>query len=237
MTKTMQVDIWSDVRCPFCYIGKRKFEAALNKFMHKDQVKVSWHSFELDPGLETQTGLNVYDYFVEHKGVSREQAEKLHRQVTGTAAEVGLEFNFDRAVVANSFNAHRLIQFAKTKGLGDQAEEQLFEAYFTDGKNIDAKETLIQIGDSIGLESEKVSELLSSDTYSQEVEQDELQAREIGINGVPFFIFNNQYAVSGAQPPEIFANVLDKSFETFEKENKPLIITTGETCSTDGDCL
>ena len=237
MTKTMQVDIWSDVRCPFCYIGKRKFEAALNKFMHKDQVKVSWHSFELDPGLETQTGPNVYDYFVEHKGVSREQAEKLHRQVTGTAAEVGLEFNFDRAVVANSFNAHRLVQFAKTKGLGDQAEEQLFKAYFTDGKNIDAKETLIQIGDSIGLESEKVSELLSADTYSQEVEQDELQAREIGINGVPFFIFNNQYAVSGAQPPEIFANVLDKSFETFEKENKPLIITTGETCSTDGDCL
>ncbi|MDP4131677.1 MAG: DsbA family oxidoreductase [Bacteroidota bacterium] len=236
MEKMMRVDIWSDVRCPFCYIGKRKFEAALDKFTHKDQVEISWHSFELDPDLKTQTDLNVYDYFVERKGVPREHAEKLHSQVTRTAADVGLKFNFDQAVIANSFNAHRLIQFAKTKGFGDKAEEALFRAYFTDGQNIDDNETLVQIGDSLGLESEKVNEMLSSGKYRQEVEQDELQAREIGINGVPFFIFNNQYAVSGAQPAEIFSGVLDKSFNEFEKENTSLTVTTGETCSTDVNC-
>ncbi len=232
----MIVNIWSDVRCPYCYIGKRKFEAALEKFPHKDQVEVSWHSFQLDPTLKTQTDLNLYDYFVDRKGFSREQAVKMHSQVTKTAKEVGLNFNFNHAVVANSFNAHRLIQLAKTKGLGDAAEEQLFKAYFTDGKNIDDYETLLKIGGSIGLEEDELRKMLSSKKFENEVKKDELKVQAIGVNGVPFFVFNNQYAVSGAQSPETFLQTLEKSWEEFEKTKNPLITVEGETCSVDGNC-
>jgi protein disulfide-isomerase len=236
MERKMRVDIWSDVRCPFCYIGKRKFELALNRFSHKDQVEVHWHSFELDPDMKTRTDINVYDYFAEIKGVSRRQSEEMHQRVTAMAAEAGLDFHFDRAVMANSFNAHRLIQLAKTKNLGNEAEEQLFRAFFTEGRNIDDRETLLAAGIAIGLEADRVKELLSSRAFAEAVEQDEQQAREYGINGVPFFIFDGRYAVSGAQPPEVFLRALEKSFESFEEENKNLVVATGQTCTTGGNC-
>jgi predicted DsbA family dithiol-disulfide isomerase len=236
MVKKMSVDIWSDVRCPFCYIGKRKFETGLESFPGKDKIEVNWHSFQLDPDLVTQPGINVHDYFAERKGVTREQSLKMHEQVTHTAKEAGLEFNFEKAVMANSFNAHRLIQYAKANGKGDEAEEQLFKAYFTDGKNIDDPETLIGIGASIGFEPEKIGEMLSSSAFEAAVREDELQAQHIGIRGVPFFIFNNRYAVSGAQAPGTFLAALEKSFGEFEKEGEIVIADGGETCTTDGKC-
>ena len=161
----MKVDIWSDIRCPFCYIGKKKFEMALARFPHNDKVEVIWHSFQLDPGLETQPGVHVYDYLARVKGITREQAVRMHQHVKQSALEVGLEFDFDRAIVANSFNGHRLIQLAKSKGLGDAAEEQLFKAHFTEGKNIDAPDTLREVGTNIGLSDDEVSNLLASDQY------------------------------------------------------------------------
>jgi protein disulfide-isomerase len=115
----MKVDIWSDIRCPFCYIGKRKFEKALERFPHSDKVEVVWHSFQLDPELKTQPGVHVYDYLARVKGITRDQAVRMHQHVKQSAREVGLEFNFDSAIVANSFNGHRLIQLAKSKGLGE----------------------------------------------------------------------------------------------------------------------
>jgi len=232
----MRVDIWSDIRCPFCYIGKRKFEAGLEMFPHKDQIEVNWHSFQLDPNLKTQTDISVYDYFVERKGVSPEQAVSMHRQVTQTAKDAGLQFNFDNTVVANSFNAHRLIQLAKTKGLGNEAEEQLFHAYFTAGKNIDDPETLVQTGVAAGMEPNEIREMLSSPAFEEEVKQDEQRAQTIGIRGVPFFVFNNQYTVSGAQAPETFTAALDQSFEEFKKENKIIISEAGDACAVDGNC-
>ena len=132
----MKVDIWSDVRCPFCYIGKRKFEMALSQFPQKDKVEVIWHSFELDPSIKTDATINIYDYLAKAKGQSRAWSEKMHDHVLQSAREVKLDFHFEKAVVANSFNAHRLIQFAKTKDLGDAAEEALFKAQFIEGKNI-----------------------------------------------------------------------------------------------------
>jgi len=237
MENKMKVDIWSDVRCPFCYIGKRKFEAGLEKFPHKDQVEVTWHSFELDPTMKTETDMNAYDYLAGRKGISREQARQMHQHASLMASEAGLEFNFDQAVMSNSFNAHRLIQMAKTKGLGDEAEEQLFKAHFTNGKNIDDRGTLVQIGVAVGLDPEELRNMLSSSAFKTEVRQDELDAQTIGIRGVPFFVFNNQFAVSGAQGSDAFLDTLTKSYKAFEKENKKLIITEGESCSPEGNCL
>lgn len=232
----MKVNIWSDVRCPFCYIGKRKFEMALEKFPHKDEVEVTWHSFQLDPDLVTKTDVNAVDYISEIKDIPRKQAIEMHHHVTQVAKEAGLNFNFDKAVVANSFKAHRLIQLAKTHGLGNEAEEELFKAHFVEGKNIDDNEILTQTGIAIGLDEKEVQEMLSSDAFSVEVKQDEMQARSIGVSGVPFFVLNNKYAVSGAQSPDTFLEVLEQTWKEFEKENKPLITTEGETCSVDGSC-
>ena len=232
----MEVKIWSDVRCPFCYIGKRKFEMALEKFPHRDKVKVVWQSFELDPNMKTNTTVSAIEHLSEAKGISKSQAEGMQQHVATIAKEVGLDFNSRNTIVANSFNAHRLIQLAKTKGIGNEVEEALFKAYFVEGKNIDDKETLLKTGASIGLEKSEVKEIFSSDAFEKEVRQDETQAQSIGINGVPFFVLNNKYAVSGAQSPETFLDVLEQTWEEMEKENPELIITEGESCSIDGNC-
>ena len=232
----MEINIWSDVRCPFCYIGKRKFEMALDKFPHKDKVNVIWKSFELDPNLTTNTKVSAIEHLSSAKGISKSQAEGMQEQVGIIAKEVGLDFNSKNTIVANSFNAHRLIQLAKTKGLGNEVEEALFKAYFINGKNIDNEETLIETGVSIGLAETEVKEIFTSDAFAKEVKQDEMQAQSIGINGVPFFVLNNKYAVSGAQSPETFLEVMEQTWKEFEKENKELVITEGQSCSTDGRC-
>jgi protein disulfide-isomerase len=219
----MKVDIWSDVRCPFCYIGKRKFEMALAQFPYKDSIEVIWHSFELDPHFNTNTALNIYDYLAERKGQSREWSVQMHDYVTKTAKEVGLDYNFDKAILANSFNAHRLIQFAKTKGLGTAAKEALMKAYFTDGKNMDDTETLIQISAGIGIDKQETADMLSTDAFTAEVRKDEAMASDIGINGVPFFVLNNKYAVSGAQSPGIFLNALQQAWVEYEKDKSGII--------------
>ena len=215
----MKVDIWSDIRCPFCYIGKRKFEKALAQFPQKDKVEVEWHSFELDPGMKTQAGVNIYDYLARRKNITRESSVQLHQHVTETAKEVGLDYHFDTAVIANSFDAHRLIQLAKLNGMGDAAEERLFKAYFTEGKDISDHLTLIILGDEIGLDGRLVKQMLDSDALMDEVRYDERQARELGINAVPFFVINDRYGVSGAQQPEVFLQTLERAWQEYEKEN------------------
>lgn len=232
----MKVDIWSDVRCPFCYIGKRKFENALEKFPHKNEIEVNWHSFELDPYLETNPGVSATAHLSQAKGIPKEQAEGMEKHVATIAKEVGIDFNSKNTIVANSFNAHRLIQLAKAKGLANDAEEALFKAHFVEGKNIDDDETLIKTGVTIGLDESEVKKMLTSDAFAKEVKQDEKQAQSIGINGVPFFVLNNKYAVSGAQSPEIFLDALEQTWGEIEKEKQPLIITEGESCSADGNC-
>jgi predicted DsbA family dithiol-disulfide isomerase len=206
----MQIEIWSDVMCPFCYIGKRKFETALAQFPEKDQVQIVWKSFQLSPDLKTEPGLSSNDYLARHKGISVAEAQQMHDHVTNMAAEVGLHYDFSKAVVANSWNAHRFAHFAKSKGLQPEAEEALFKAYFTEGKNIDDYPTLATLGASIGLDAHETIAMLESDAYHQEVRQDIQQARQFGINGVPFFVFNRKYALSGAQAPETFLQALQQ---------------------------
>ncbi|RZM30303.1 MAG: DsbA family oxidoreductase [Pedobacter sp.] len=209
----MKVDIWSDVRCPFCYIGKRKFETALAQFEHQEQVEVEWHSFELDPNAETVPGANPAEHLADKYGKPLEWAEEMQANVTQTAAEVGLTFNLDKSVVANSFDAHRLIQLAKTEGLGDKIEEQLFIAHFTDGKNVADHQTLIEIGMSIGLEELSVRTMLNGTDFTDEVRYDEQIAQNIGVRGVPFFVLNQKLGVSGAQAPETFLSALQQAWK------------------------
>lgn len=209
--KKIEVEIWSDVRCPFCYIGKRKFEAALEQFPQKEDVKITWKSFQLDPTLETKPENTTLDYFIETKGVSKDQARQMFGHAKKMAAEVGLNFDLENTVVANSFKAHRLIQLAKSKGLANEMEEALFRLNFSEGKNIDDDEELLKTGKAAGLTEEDLLDVLKSDDFSYEVKQDEMEAKNIGVTGVPFFVFNRKFAVSGAQPEDVFLNTLKKA--------------------------
>jgi len=234
----MKVEIWSDVMCPFCYIGKRRFENALEHFENKDEIEIEWKSFQLNPDMKTDPNTNIDQYLADVKGFTIDHARQLNAHVTQMAAEAGLTYNFDKAVVANSFNAHRYSHLAKKHGLGIEAEEQLFKAYFTDGKNIDDTETLIQLGTELGLDANEVKQTLESNAYTDEVKHDIAQAQYLGIQGVPFFVLNNKYGISGAQAVPVFEQTLQKAFDEWQKENpKPkLEIIEGESCGPDGDC-
>ncbi|AYL94105.1 DsbA family oxidoreductase [Mucilaginibacter celer] len=234
----MKVEIWSDVMCPFCYIGKRRFEQALAGFEHQNQVEIEWKSFQLNPDLKTNPDISINQYLAEIKGFTIDHAKQLNNHVTQMAANEGLTYNFDKAVVANSFNAHRLAHLAKKHGLGDAAEEALFKAYFTEGRNIDDNETLIEIGVAIGLPANEIKQALETQLYADEVKHDIAEAQYLGVRGVPFFVLNRKYAVSGAQETGIFSDTLSKAFADWQLENpKPMLdIIEGESCGPDGDC-
>lgn len=207
----MKVEIWSDVMCPFCYIGKRKFEQALEQFPGKADVEVEWKSFQLNPDMKTEPSKSINEYLAEHKGISLAQANEMNNRVTAMAAEVGLTYDLGRAVVANSFDAHRLSHFAKKYGRQDAMEERLFKAYFTEGKNTADHETLIALAVEAGLNAEAVRSMLAGTELSDDVNRDIYEANQVGARGVPFFVFDNKYAVSGAQPSELFLQVLNKT--------------------------
>src|SRR5690554_3565600 len=162
----MKIEIWSDVMCPFCYIGKRNFEAALEKFNESDQVEVIWKSYQLDPSIPEVAQESQHDYLVKSKGMSDAQVKGMLDNVTRMAKQAGLEYHMDRAVMVNSFKAHRLIQLAKEKGLGNEAEESLFRAFFTDGLNVADTDTLIRLGKEIGLDEESIRGALEDDKYA-----------------------------------------------------------------------
>lgn len=204
----MKIEVWSDIMCPFCYIGKRHLEAALSAFPN-EQFEIEWKSFQLDPTIVPQPDKNVYEYLAERKGMSVEESKQMHAGVVARAAEVGLDYHFEKAVISNSFQAHRLIQLAKTKGLGDAMEETFFKAYFTEGRNLNDEETLAELCISIGLNSGDVNEVLENDAlFVTEVKNDISEAQQIGVRGVPFFVFDRKYAVSGAQPIKHFEETI-----------------------------
>ncbi|SEI80461.1 Predicted dithiol-disulfide isomerase, DsbA family [Dyadobacter koreensis] len=234
----MKVEIWSDVMCPWCYIGKRKFEKALEQFPQKERIEVEWKSFQLNPDMETDPNKNIVDYLVEAKGITTDHATQMLDNVTNVAAEVGLDYHMEKAVLANSFDSHRFIQFAKKNRKGDAAEEQLFHAYFTEGKNTADHNTLIDLGVKIGLDAGEVKSVLDSNQFADDVRKDIYEAQQVGARGVPFFVLDRKYAVSGAQQTETFLGALQKSFQEWEKENPAPIQTyaEGDSCTTDGVC-
>lgn len=233
----LEVEIWSDIRCPFCYIGKRKFEQALEKFEHKDRIEVKWRSFELDPSLKTDPTISAEEHLAENKGISREQVRQMFAQVIAAARETGLVFDFEKNIVANSYHGHRLIQYAQSEGLGWEAEEIMFEAHFSQGKNIDDPEVLQEAGMAIGLEAEALEKLFASDDFGDAVREDQEKAQSLGIRGVPFFVFDHKYAVSGAQPVEAFLQALRQSWDEWPEEKKNPENPDGNFCTTDGICL
>lgn len=209
----MKIEIWSDIMCPFCYIGKRHLETALSQFPDQ-KFEIEWKSFQLDPTIVPQPGKNVYEYLAERKGMSVEESKQMHAGVVARAAEVGLDYNFEKAVISNSFEAHRLIQLAKTKGLGDTIEETFFKAYFTEGRDLNDNNTLVELCVGIGLNALDVKEVLEDKTkFANAVRNDISEAQQIGVRGVPFFVFDRKYAVSGAQPIEHFEQTIREVLE------------------------
>jgi protein disulfide-isomerase len=216
MQNKMKVEIWSDVMCPFCYIGKRKLELALQSIPQKDLISVEWHSFQLNPSLKYQPERDSYSYLAELKGQNRDWAVKVHDNLTVAAKSLGLDYHFEKAKITNSFDAHRIIQLAKKYKLTDQVEERFFKAYFTDGELMSDHPTLIQLATDAGLPREEVVNVLETNQYAEEVNKDVEEARLLGVRGVPFFVMDRKYAVSGAQEPEVFRATIQKALDEFQ---------------------
>jgi predicted DsbA family dithiol-disulfide isomerase len=207
----MKIEIWSDIMCPFCYIGKRRLENALERFPHRGEAEITWKSFQLNPAMKTEPGKSITEYLAEKKGWTLDFTRQQHERLTLAARDLGLLYDFDRAVVANSFDAHRVIQAAKAKGLGDAMEERLFKAYFSEGGNIADHGTLVRLAGDAGLEKAFVEKVLAEGAFSAEVEEDVREARQLGVTGVPFFVFDRKFAVSGAQEEGVFLTALEKA--------------------------
>ncbi|MGK0465637.1 DsbA family oxidoreductase [Clostridium sp.] len=209
----MQIEVWSDFVCPFCYIGKRRLEIALEKFEHKDEVELVFKSFELDSSSKKKSDENIHEIIAKKYGIPVEQAKASNNQIVDQAKAVGLDFNFDDLIRTNTFDAHRVAHYAKSEGKMNELAERIFKAYFVDSLNISDHKVLASLAYEIGLSSDKALSVLESDQYGEEVRKDEETASKLKISGVPYFIINNKHVVSGAQPPGIFLEALEKARE------------------------
>ena len=236
MENKLKIQIWSDIMCPFCYIGKRRIEEALDQFEHKEAVAIEWKSFQLDAGFVPSPDDNLAEHLADKYGRDMDWAQNMLDNTTQNAKTAGLDFHFEKTVMANSHNAHRLLHLAKKHQLANELEELLFKAYFTDGKDLNNLETLTELGISVGLEAEIVAQVLHSNAYSQEVKQDIQEAGAIGVQGVPFFVFDTKYAVSGAQPATTFLQTLEKVWQEGQYDSKITLVntTTENSCDIDG---
>jgi len=208
----MQVEIWSDVVCPWCYVGKRRFESALARFTARDDVDVVWRSFELDPDAPQQRDLPSTEHLAQKYGMSIEQAEAANQRLTDLAAVEGLEYHLDRTAGGNSFDAHRLLHLAAASGRQDALKERLLLAYFTEGEAIGRPDVLQRIAVEAGLDPLEVADVLAGERFADEVRADEHRARVLGINGVPFFAIDGRYGISGAQTSDLILSALEQAW-------------------------
>lgn len=231
----MKIEIWSDVACPWCYIGKRRFETALATFPHRDSVQVQWRSYQLDPTLPEHYDGTELEYLSSRKGIPMAQLAQMVEHVAGQAKGEGLDFRFENIVVANSFTAHRLIHLAAAHGQQDAAKERLLSDHFEHGKDIGNADYLTSVGLDLGIDADDVAELFSTDKYADDVRQDFAEGRALGITGVPFFVIDRKFGLSGAQPAETFTAALEQAWQ----ESNPLVLVNagdgaGEACGPDG---
>ncbi|WP_028376198.1 DsbA family oxidoreductase [Leeuwenhoekiella sp. MAR_2009_132] len=235
---TMKVEIWSDIMCPFCYIGKRNFDKALEQFSHRDRIEVIWKSFSLAPDLKTDASIHSKQYLQDRKGMSAEQAQNAIDHVTDYAKATGLDFDYDKVIVANTHKGHQLIHLAGQQGLQDAMKERLLKAYFIDGLNVDDTNVLVQLGVEVGLTEEAIHTELREENFAAFIEQDIAEAQQLGVSGVPFFVFDRKYAVSGAQPEEQFSEVIDKAYSEWHAKHNSLEfeVMQGQSCDADGNC-
>jgi predicted DsbA family dithiol-disulfide isomerase len=208
----VNIEVWSDVVCPWCYVGKRRFEAALARFDHRDDVQVTWRSFELDPAAPARRERDYPHHLAAKYGLSVAEAQAMIDRMTDTAAAEGLTFRFDIAQPGNTFDAHRLIQLARDRGMAEVLVERLLSATFTKGEAIGDRDVLAQLASDAGLDAGEVADVLASDAYASAVRADEQEAAALGIHAVPFFVIDRTYGVSGAQPPDVLLGVLERAW-------------------------
>ncbi len=229
----MDVEIWSDIACPWCYIGKRRFEAALAEFEHRDDVRVTWRSFELDPSAPLEREGDGATRLAEKYGMPVERAREMQRQVTDTAAGEGLDFRLDIQRSGATFDGHRVIHLAAEHGLQDAMKERLLHAYFTEGQLMSDQDTLVRLAVEVGLDEDEVRQVLATDRFADEVRGDERMAGQFGISAVPTFVVDRAIGASGAHPPEALIELLRQGWE----RRAPVpVIAGGETCDVDGTC-
>jgi predicted DsbA family dithiol-disulfide isomerase len=230
----LRLDIWSDIACPWCYVGKRRLELALEKFPERAEVEIFWHSFELDPSAprEMDTTQTHAEWLAKKYRMSVEAAQRRIDQLTALARADGLDFRFDRLRPGNTFDAHRLLQLAKTKRLQDKLMERFMRGYLTDGAPIGRRDALLELAVEIGLDRDEVHDTLESGSFGAEVRAEEQRAGELGIHAVPFFVLAERYAVSGAQPPELLLAALTKAWSDIAPSSEKFV--DDAVCGPDG---
>ena len=227
----MHVEIWSDIACPWCYVGKRRFEAALAAFDQRGDVRVTWRSFELDPGAPRERPVDSATHLAEKYGMTREEAQARQQSLADVAAGDGLQMRFDLARGGNTFDAHRLVHLAEAHGLHDAMKERLMRAYFTEGELVGDPDVLVRLGREVGLAEDELRDVLATDRYAAEVRDDERTAAALGISAVPFFVVDRKMGAAGAHPPDALLDLLRRGWEA-----RPAIdvLATGATCDVDG---
>jgi predicted DsbA family dithiol-disulfide isomerase len=213
----MVIEIWSDISCPFCYIGKRKLEKALKEFEHNDEVKIEFKSYLLNPQIKINEYSSMNDYLMKTKNWTAEYLHSAHQQVEAMAKEVGLEYHLDQVKVTNTIPAHLLLQLAKKKGKMLELKEALMKAHFTDTLDLNKHEVLVEIAQTCGLDADECKNELETMSLLPNIENDIYEAQQIGVKGVPFFVFDNKYGISGAQPIEVFTRTLKQTYESVLK--------------------
>ena len=222
-TRTLNVEIWSDIACPWCYIGKKRFETALADFPFRDDVRVTWRSYELSPDTPTGPGRPEVDALADLKGIPRPQVQRMFAQVTAVGAGEGLAYDFDRTLSVNTFDGHRLVHLAAATGLADRVLEALYSAHFEHGADLGDDETLVRVVAEAGLDADEARAVLAGSAHADAVRRDEAEARAIGVTGVPFFVVDRRLGVSGAQPAGVFTQLLEEGW----KAANPVVVLPG----------
>ena len=229
----VKIEIWSDVVCPFCIIGKEKMEQAITKLNAEEKVEIIWHSFQLDPDFPMNVSTPSIENLSEKKGYSVEQINQMCAQLTQQGKEYGIDFKFDKALTFNTLDAHRLVKWSETNHKSNELEGDFMKAYFSEGIDLSLDKNLLSIVEKVGLDVEKAKQILESDSYMEEVKQDIYESRQLGIRGVPYFLIDGKKSINGAQSDKVFENVIESALQKIKAEEK----TTQEgICLPTGEC-
>ena len=227
----MRIEIWSDVVCPWCYVGKRRLEQALERFAHRDAVEIVWKAYELDPNGPRERVGSYLERIARKYGISEAQARMSVERIVTAGADAGIDFRFDDLRAGNTFDAHRLLHLAASLGVQNELKERLLFATFTEGHPIGDRETLVKLAGDVGVTESDARRVLEGDEFGRDVREEEAEAMEMGATGVPFFLFNRRFGVSGAQPPETLLHVLERAWS--EASPVEIIGDTDAACEDD----
>jgi len=239
-SEKMKIEVWTDIMCPYCYIGKIHYEQALQQFEHADEVELEWRAFQLNPDLPDKgNGYPVREYLVNSAGYSEESIDSMFANLKKLADDAGVPFNLPHSIAANTRDAHRLIKLAAKKGLDSAVVGKLGKAYFEEAKDYSDWDLLVSIGTEVGLEEEEIRRMLESDDYLYEIKQDMQEAANLGFDTVPTFLMDERQAIIGSEPVDLFVKVLNKTYNNLKsrtEKEKVLEVSMGKSCNADGTC-